>query len=139
MESGNWIDTGQGMGSGNGINTGQRMGSGNGIHTGQGMGSGNGIDTGQRMGSGNGIDTGLGMGSGNGIDTGLGMRLTLVQAWTSVMTPAATATCRDDLPYTPLQVKVASSLKTLLARMKREEGEQVDGGASKEREEEIGG
>ena len=51
---------------------------------------------------------------------------------------ASATTCRDDLPYAPLQVKVANSLKTLLARMKTEEKEQVDGDASKKKEEEIG-
>jgi len=60
-----------------------------------------------------------------------------MMSWTSVM--ASATTCRDDLPYAPLQVKVANSLKTLLARMKTEEKEQVDGNASKKKEEEIGG
>ena len=59
-----------------------------------------------------------------------------MMSWTSVM--ASATTCRDDLPYAPLQVKVANSLKTLLARMKTEEKEQVDGDASKKKEEEIG-
>ena len=41
-------------------------------------------------------------------------------------TPTLTFSHRDDQPFVPLKVKVANSLKTLLAKMRKEEEEKKE-------------